>query len=419
MRLFVPTGFVLLPNLIVAQITRRYEALPIAQGDLVPRFFLDQAFPLAKRDADCGQGYHNCLDIGFADDCCKNDQYCYVNKDGDPKCCQIGSNCASENLCSKDATRQYFCTRTVTRSGTAVAQEGCCDRKCPQTSLYLCPSDLGGNCCGFGSECRPDGKCASTKPASQTGLLTPVPSGCTTSQFKCADGAGCCDDGQVCTQVSGEGYCAEARPTGSDVRVVDDNEDGGGGLSDGAKAGIGVGAVVGASIIIGGLTWLCLAKRRRRRETTTGESRTEGDGEGTGTVRDGMTDVSGSQARHGLTRDYFGPDAVAGPYTDPAISPTTATSPGMDRAVPIQAHGPGDIAAPVEIDSTFLSPMTSPSAGHTPGSETIDGRFELYGNDEPISPGRPLSIVPTPRQTPEPENPPRKSQDADVQEKKN
>lgn len=247
-----------------------------------------------------------------------------------------------------------------------------------------------------------------------------MPEGCTTSQFKCADGAGCCDDGQVCTQVSGEGYCAAAKPTGSDVRVVDDDQGGSGGLSDGAKAGIGVGAVVGASIIIGGLTWLCLAKRRQRRQTTTGESRTagEGDGEGTGTMRgDGMTDVSGSQARHGLTRDYFGPDAVAGPFTDPTISPTTATSPGMGRAVPLQAHGPGDITAPVEIDSTvredgYLSPMTSPSAGHTPGSETINGRFELYGNDEPISPGRPLSIVPTPPQTPAPENPPRKSHDA-------
>ncbi|RSL40778.1 hypothetical protein CEP53_013159 [Fusarium sp. AF-6] len=429
MRLFVLTGFVLLPHLVVAQIARRYEALPIAQGDLIPRFFLDQAFPLAKRDKDCGEGYHNCLDIGFGDDCCTNDQYCYVNKDGDPKCCQIGSNCASENLCSKDATRQYFCTRTVTQSGTAATQEGCCDRKCPRTSLYLCPSDLGGNCCGFGSECRPDGKCASTKSASQTGLLTPIPSGCTTSQFKCADGAGCCDDGQVCTQVSGEGYCAEARPTGSDIRVVDDDEDGGGELSDGAKAGIGVGAVVGASIIIGGFTWMCLAKRRRRRETTTGESRTAGEGdEVTSTVRDGMTDISGSQARHGLTRDYFGPDAVAGPYTDSAISPTTAASPGMGRAVPIQAHGPGDIAAPVEIDSTaregssFLSPMSSPSLDHTPGSETIHGRFELYGNDEPIAPPRPLSIVPTPRQTPrqtpEPEDKPRKSHDADSQDKK-
>lgn len=59
MRPSVPIILVLLP-LVVAQITRRYEALPIAQGDLIPRFFLDQAFPLAKRDQDCGQGYHNC-----------------------------------------------------------------------------------------------------------------------------------------------------------------------------------------------------------------------------------------------------------------------------------------------------------------------------------------------------------------------
>ena len=81
------------------------------------------------------------------------------------------------------------------------------------------------------------------------------------------------------------------------------------------------------------------------------------------------------------------------------------TSPGRDAAVPMHAQSPGDIAAPVEIDSTtrdgsdMLSPMSSPSLYHTPLSDTIDGRFELYGNDSAITPDRPLSIVPTPPQS--------------------
>ncbi|KAF4994886.1 hypothetical protein FDECE_12971 [Fusarium decemcellulare] len=394
--------------LALAQITRRHESLAVAQGDLMPRFFIDRSFPLAKRAGECGGGSHNCLDIGFSDDCCDNDSYCYVNRDGDPKCCAIGSNCSDDSPCKSTA---YFCTRTVTQSGTATAQEGCCNRKCPKSSLYLCPSSLGGNCCGYDSQCRASGECATTKTASQTGSLTPIPSGCTTSQHRCSDGAGCCDDGQVCTQVSGEGFCAEAEPTGSDVTIIDDSDDGDGGLSEGAKAGIGVGAVVGTSIIVGGLTWLCISKRRHRRQTATGQSGS-GDGDGSGPARDGMTDISGSQARHGLTSDYFGPDAVAGPFTEPAGS--EATSPGRGRAVPLRAQEPGDIAAPVEIDSTIkdnnslLSPMTSPSLGHTPGSETIEGRFELYGNDMPVSPDRPLSIVPTPPQSPVGENAPRR-----------
>ncbi|KAH7262040.1 hypothetical protein BKA59DRAFT_505085 [Fusarium tricinctum] len=391
--------FVIVPCA-VAHHTRQYEALQAAPGDLMPRFFIDRSFPLAKR-ADCGSDHHNCLEIGFPDDCCENDSYCYVNGKGDPKCCPIGSNCSNDSPCGSTA---YFCTRTVTSGGTATALQGCCDRKCPRTSLYLCPSSLGGNCCGYNSECRAGGNCASTKAASRTDLLSPIPSGCTTSQHKCSDGAGCCDNDQDCTQVSGEGYCAQATPTGSGVTIVDDNDnddDSDDGLSDGAKAGIGVGVVVGTGIIVAGLAWMCLRKRRQQR-TATGPS-ASGDVDGSGPPRDTMTDISGSHARTGLTRDYFGPDPAAGPYTEQASS--RVTSPGREAAVPMHAQGPGDIAAPVEIDSTtregsdLLSPMSSPSLYQTPLSETMNGRFELYGNESAITPGRPLSIVPTPPQS--------------------
>jgi hypothetical protein len=145
---------------------------------------------------------------------------------------------------------------------------------------------------------------------------------------------------------------------------------------------------------------MCLRKRRQRTESRPSAS---GEGDGSAPPRDAMTDISGSHARSGLTQDYFGPDPSAGPYTEQASS--RVTSPGRTAAVPMHAQSPGDIAAPVEIGSTnrdgsdLLSPMSSPSIYQTPLSETIDGRFELYGNDSAITPDRPLSIVPTPPQS--------------------
>ncbi|UZP35973.1 hypothetical protein NXS19_003789 [Fusarium pseudograminearum] len=135
---FFATYIVFIP---LAIAHRRYETLQAAPGDLMPRFFIDRSYPLAKRAGDCGSGNHNCLEVGFPDDCCDNDSYCYVNQKGDPKCCPIGSNCSSDSPCNSTA---YFCTRTATASGTTTEQQGCCDRKCPKTSLYLCPSNLGG-----------------------------------------------------------------------------------------------------------------------------------------------------------------------------------------------------------------------------------------------------------------------------------
>ncbi|UZP35972.1 hypothetical protein NXS19_003788 [Fusarium pseudograminearum] len=145
---------------------------------------------------------------------------------------------------------------------------------------------------------------------------------------------------------------------------------------------------------------MCLRKRRRQRSA----AGLSAPGHANEPSRDGMTDISGSHIRSGPTRDYFGPDPAAGPYTEQASS--RVTSPGRDAAVPMHAQSPGDIAAPVEIDSTtrdgsdLLSPMSSPGTVYqTPLSETMDGRFELYGNDSAVTPNRPLSIVPTPPQS--------------------
>lgn len=201
--------------------------------------------------------------------------------------------------------------------------------------------------------------------------------GCTTSQSKCADGTGCCDNTLRCTQVSGDAFCARGTPTGTDVTFTDEDDMRGDGLSDGAKAGIAVGVVVGAGIIIGLITWLCLSKRRRRRQTMTQQS---GSGEQADDAN--MTEVTASsrprEAGYGLTQDYFGPDAVPGPYTE-----TVDSSPGPRMAVPSQPEQPGDIAAPVEIGSKEgpLTPGSPVAMSVTPASETIDGRFELHGTE--------------------------------------
>lgn len=332
------------------------------------------------------------LDIKHGDQCCDNDSYCYVDKAGDPRCCPIGSNCVDDTICKSDT---YQCKGNVTASGTVkTGQDGCCGRLCPQTSHYLCPADLGGKCCPFGAECQAGGNCVAAKTASKSALLTPVVDGCTTSQFKCADGTGCCDDSQRCTRVSGTAFCAAGTPTNTNVQAVGDaaSDDR---LSGGAKAGIGVGAAAAGSLLIGAVAWLCVSKRRQRRRSLALAPRgrpVEMGGD--------MAETTVSprpRAGRGLTEDYFGPDPVSGPYTDTAAHSTaTGASPGPRRAVPSQPNGPGDIAAPVEMDSSTAKGSVC-ERQPTPPPETVDGRFELYGCEATEATPPPVNTPGTPR----------------------
>ncbi|KAL6865963.1 hypothetical protein ACO1O0_002063 [Amphichorda felina] len=390
---------------------QRFAAFP--NDALIPRYLVDKSFPLARRGS-CGEGHHPCQETGHSDQCCDNESYCYIDSDGDPRCCPIGSNCPLDSKCKSD---HFFCTTTLTESGTAVSTEGCCTRRCISTSQYLCAPDDGGGCCNYTAECRNGGCIFSSDSSSTTALVKPVEEGCTTSQYRCPDGKGCCDNDQSCTEVTGTAFCASGSPTETGLDHIggeDDDDDGGDdkGLSDGAKAGIGVGAVVGAAAIIGALTWLCIYKRRSRRRATTAQP--------SGTASDGraqedaatVTEVSQTTSRppqpgQGLTQDYFGPDPVAGPYTVTPGQHTVAgsASPGLDRAVPGRPEQPGDIAAPVEMGSETVSdrgagsPIPTPSYHGSPHMQepvTIEGRFELYGSDDAEPPPRSPSIMPTP-----------------------
>lgn len=232
--------------------------------------------------------------------------------------------------------------------------------------------------------------------------LTPAADGCATSQYRCEDGAGCCDDDQRCTLVDGTGYCAPGRQTESPRPAGN----GGGDLSDGAKVGIGVGSVVGAGIIIGGLTWLCLRRRRGRRQTL---QPSEGSHVQQQQHQDhtAMTDITAASSQRpgggtGPTRDYFGPDPVAGPYTTEVTDQSPASSPGHHRAVPSRPQQPGDIAAAVEMgsDDGRMSPASASQPNYFTAAvpiHAVEGTFELYSpqSDHP-PPFSPSNAPPSP-----------------------
>ncbi|KAF3761106.1 hypothetical protein M406DRAFT_353709 [Cryphonectria parasitica EP155] len=238
----------------------------------------------AKRDGDCGTDSHPCSDINSTL-CCPDTTYCLVNSTSwQAQCCDLGSTCGE--ACTPN---QYLVnyTSTITRSATTTQSTyaACAPRVCTSTN-YLCPSSLGGGCCAYGSDCgvNADGQgvclgtaggttsTASTEAMST--LVTPVASGCTAQgQTYCTAGGGCCDAGYACTLVSSQVMCSAvtatptssftaAAPTGSGI-TVEHKSSSGDKLSSGAKAGIAVGVVVVAALVIGFLTWFCLRRRRR------------------------------------------------------------------------------------------------------------------------------------------------------------
>lgn len=407
--------------------------------------------------------------------CCSNDRYCLVNPTTlQAACCSIGLTCGSP--CNET---QYECNATTTKtltqtktdlvvSGTATlplttpatdvvtgintvitkittvitttsVYSACCARRCQGTSQFECASSFGGGCCSFGQTCASNSQCIWTSSAptgSQTqpdasgtgGLVSALPSGCTTSQIACPSslGGGCCALGHTCTVVSSTIFCASA--TGATVSGVTTTDTSSKSLSAGAKAGIALGAVVGAAALAGAAAWVCVRNRNAKRSSIRRDSSLPPASFGTHDYDDlqsqprndpqmhqpqlyqqdlldgGVSAAASSPAtrswRHplafrrntastgvgggsgvaysssggaapaggmgtpalptgsesdarlpGLTQDYFGPNAVPGPYTIP-MSAVPPMGNGGVGGVPMQPHGPHDIVAPVEIDST-------------------------------------------------------------------
>lgn len=381
-----------------AEITSR----PTSHNQQTPR--------LALRDGSCGTGAHGCkshtspkfhisysqirtlkrllgLDIGRSDRCCNNDSYCYIDKTGEPRCCPVGSNCVGDSNCKSEA---YYCTVTTTISGGFTTdQKGCCNRKCPQTSYYLCPPDLGGKCCPYGSDCQAGGNCLEKKTASPTSVTGGVTTGTCVS---CSDqtagsGPACCSRSSNCSSASQTGTCVIADGDATSDHI----------LSSGAKTGIGMGVGIGTSIIFGILVWLCISKRRRRgQRTIAGDNGTE-----KRKAAPDCAEMIGTvpQATKGLPSDNLASGARAADSLS-AIGSATGPPDALSNLLRgNESFVTGDIcsvhqtpdcdatSAPVEISSTELSRPTYelsatsavPAAHRAWHIEEIAGVFELDG----------------------------------------
>ncbi|KAI5861274.1 hypothetical protein GGS23DRAFT_160573 [Durotheca rogersii] len=397
-----------------------------------PRYFVDlpvSAKPRAARrqqSGACGAGNHTCLELGPLGEglCCDNDAECIVLADWSVRCCPLGSCSAPchETLryCNITATE----TTTIATSGTVLTAvettsliPACCERPCSSSS-FLCPQNLGGRCCPYGASCRVDGSCAAPLDSSSSGSAVITPLGCTTSQITCAEseGGGCCNTGSTCTSsVSATETVVFCALNGTVVQT---------GLSEAARAGVGVGVTVGAAIVIGALTWFCIRRRREAKSRNGGSTLARGTRDGDLVdefIESEITSPSSGTGRRprphrtGLAYQYDGPDAVDGPYTDREGSNTPGrslaaqlgSSLGRVEQVGVPANHyperPDGIVRPVEIDTggriiegTGRTPAElgvtegdgekSSVRGAAPAKDEDQEVFELYGSPVPSPP---------------------------------
>lgn len=426
-------------------------AVTTTQGGFSPRFYmLDPVRRPEKRQEGGSCPGHNCAELGdeYADVCCENDRYCFLDRSWEAKCCAVGNDCEGDQSTNNPCPSMNYCNATITVSASTTESAGCCPRACGTASQH-CASSFGGHCCDLNDQCASSSQClvSQSSTSSMSTVVGIVPSGCTaTTQFRCDEsdiGLGCCAIGQSC--VAGTNVCAgdPALPTSSGSYTIDQST----GLSEPARIGVGVGVAVGAALIIGLLTWFCIRRRQAHRQSTQTGSNMDsgggyhmrqrpGGGPGIGSPgREGdiMSEMSGPTSegavvssagrshphRSGLARDYFGPEGVAGPFTENPDTPRGDLS-LPDRGVPVIPQGPADIAVPVEIDSHMGNQGITAGAvdprqqmqdagderradlerSGTPGQkdEEREGPFELAGSEwpspSPLSPEDERSIAP-------------------------
>ncbi|TFB06767.1 hypothetical protein CCMA1212_001005 [Trichoderma ghanense] len=384
----------------------RYAAAQLVPEGLTPRYFVDRSHPLFKREGSCGDDAHSCLDIGHGDRCCDNNSYCYVNSSNQPKCCAIGQPCTSDNPCPATAVRCSV-TRTITLTSSSqkpsritTVLTGCCGRACPQTSFYLCAPSLGGNCCPYDASCQAGGHCVSTRTSPPPGLTPVADGGCTTSQFRCPDGNGCCDNGQACTSFGGSGYCSTATggPTSTLAAAAGGDDDssssGGGGLSPGAEAGIAVGAVVGGGLLVAAAAWLYLTRRRARQSSPYNNTNNDMNAAGDAPMAIAPTSPDSSAAAAAQRWEMVSsvtPSGAAVTDAGTLRSPSSAPDPvelGTDRELLSEVPGSGALSPRSGVSSMAFTELRTP--------ETLDGRFELHGSEGNWPMPSPASPLPSP-----------------------
>ncbi|KAL1888690.1 hypothetical protein Sste5346_009396 [Sporothrix stenoceras] len=294
-------------------------------------------------------------------------------------CCNFGQTCASNSQCFSTAPAST--SKSADASDTAglvsALPNGC------TTSQIACPSSLGGGCCALGHTCTVVSStifCASATGASTSGVTTADKSSSSLSAGAKAGiaigavvGAGALAGAAVwaCMRSRNAKRTSIRRdsslpPASFGTHEYDDLQSQPHndpqmhnpqlyqqGMIDGALVGGGMSAAASSPAA---RSWRRpLAFRRNTASTGVGGNEVAHSSSGAGPVggmgTPGLPTGSESDARlPGLTQDYFGPNAVPGPYTVPVWATTPGGNAGVG-GVPMQPHGPHDIVAPVEIDS--------------------------------------------------------------------
>ncbi|KAH8840629.1 hypothetical protein MCOR02_006099 [Pyricularia oryzae] len=410
----------------VIQAQDGFQGVDINDGFAPQWYPADAIFKRQNNTPNCGRTSHSCLDVNGTV-CCANHQYCIVNRLGNTRCCPLGNSCQQETSCTFDT---YECNATTTRTtGTVTSTStysACCPRGC-STSSFRCPQDMGNGCCAYGEVCATSA-CLKSPTSVLSGFIPQATTECSSNQVTCPSslGGGCCERGRTCTVVESNAMCGVAPPNITPTSAPSPSPEPvqGGGMSTAEKAGIAVGVVIGAAIIIGVITWMCIRKRRRGTTVTQTMSQTAtsrrsgrnsipliigggGHGQhsmaGAGSDRGAMSVPASEGGGRGIgsTADYFGPDAVVGPYTDTDVGSlqTRRTTPGHDRGVPLDPMSPSHIVAPVELDPDSSRSKSVSTGNLSPGSrqsyldarsqlhlttppiaESTEGRYELYGS---------------------------------------
>ncbi|KAI9758711.1 MAG: hypothetical protein M4579_002886 [Chaenotheca gracillima] len=321
-------------------------------------------------DTECESGKSPCWAIGVKG-CCPNNQYCYINKTGGAQCCDNNSDCRNNNNCYDNALNAYQCViSSEKKNGNPNASDILIaymdDSVVQEGAPHHPPSNARGN------------SCIPTVNKATINTASPSPTGCSTGSSSCAaaQGGGCCPNGMACTITANTPYCAGLNgPTATQSRggqtvAIKSGASGAptgtgltptqlpnGGLSSGAKAGIGVGVVLGVLLVLGLIAWFIL--RRRRKARLQQQQLDHRLGAGVATQGDPPLASQVSSPGGGSVRaDYF---SQPGTQATPAITfneaaqasgLTTFINPSR-TAVPLTPQSPGDIVTPVEIAESY------------------------------------------------------------------
>lgn len=332
--------------------------------------------------------------------CCNRP--CGTTRFGCPKafggqCCPLGSRCGTSSQCLSD----------VTSTPPPVAHpipEGC-----TATSQFACPPEEGAGCCVMGETCVGPSQCEGepdpTVTAPDGSVIVAVDDGGLSSGAKAGIGVGVAVGATAV--IAALTFCCLRRRRSAASRSRESKytmangvgANGGGGTGDNngnnhhdrggynGNGNAGGAARASRGRFMGPLSpaaqFFHLPRGLGGGPATSGAGSEMSGPTSAGGVGSGSGVSRPPVHQNGLVYDYFGPEAVSGPYTEAGDAPGTVLPERRAGVVVGDPHGPDDIMLPVELDPS--SRVVDPAAkrdGDSGGGEVVGpgrGNEKVHG----------------------------------------